>query len=525
MVEAYLGESKRFKINCTYNIFLYEDAKCYFDELIEYVNKLKIKALYTPAYEIEDDDSYITNEALYLIFEDDSYLKIIYYYNSNLIVSYNYKNIDAPYFNIDDFRRVFSLLDGEILSSVTLACSYEEMIIESCYDITFPKGNKYFTDITFHASFKELCLMPLNDDNLNFYFVNNDNIWMATNEKLTKMYPCRKFNSKENEIISLCSKHSPNYDRIEYLLKNGADVNAYEADKNLEDHSDIDALISYCIGEAQLGDKNCEKIIFDIFVKNGLDVKRFINQILYICHWSCNYDYLEENIKHFISFVEPADICFDFVLDNFETEESFKRCCEEDIRGSIIYSNISNILRTFKTYRDVTPIKNYNKSIDMQIKDIKLLTNTNMIKLRNYQKLITPDFELDIILSNNDTLRIINTNEMYISSYKKEYDNTWAEMIEQDFSNRFYASLYNFLINEQIKKIKIHSKKITSNVEIYTNTKEPHDVYTLYHIPRITLLLTNDKTIKFTVAESVDNLKIELFYKNKPIMSHPEDPD
>ena len=82
------------------------------------------------------------------------------------------------------------------------------------------------------------------------------------------MSAINEFNKFEHEIIEVCSRQRVDYDRIDFLLKNGASANACIVTKYSSDDIEEDLLLVECWRSANyLSDDNERKIDDDFYLK------------------------------------------------------------------------------------------------------------------------------------------------------------------------------------------------------------------------------------------------------------------
>lgn len=319
------------------------------------------------------------------------------------------------------------------------------------------------------------------------------------------MSAINEFNKFEHEIIEICSRQRVDYDRIDFLLKNGASVNACIVTKYSSDDIEEDLLLVECWRNANfLSDDNERKIdddfylrLLKIFIDNGLDVDKYANVLLSNIQYTYNNKYYIELVKVILNNLRGGrKLNFDESLDAIGSEESYQNCCMQDHEYANTLSTIYEMIEKFSE-KGLDPNKYYghNRIIDQKIKDTKIFCKD--VKIDQPRKFICDEIEI-FIECEFDTLCIIN-KFIFVNNNKIESDHEPLAATNRINSENFFGnSLKEYTQNEKIIKIEFNDLSIKSAPK------------TTIHCTVITVKLTNNKIMKIGTDETASFMKITL---------------
>ena len=319
------------------------------------------------------------------------------------------------------------------------------------------------------------------------------------------MSAINEFNKFEDEIIEICSRQRVDYDRIDFLLKNGASANACIVTKYNSDDIEEDLLLVECWrGANYLSDDDERKIdddfylrLLKIFIDNGLDVDKYANVLLSNIQYTYNNKYYIELVKVILNNLRGGrKLNFDESLDAIGSEESYQNCCMQDHEYTNTLSTIYEMIEKFSE-KGLDPNKyyRYDRVIGQRIKDTKIFCKDT--KIDQPKKFICDEIEI-FIECEFDTLCIIN-KFIFVNNNKIESD--YEPLVATNrinSENAFGNSLKEYIRNEKIIKIEFNDLPINSAPK------------TMIHCTVITIKLTNNKTIKISTDETASFMKITL---------------
>lgn len=155
------------------------------------------------------------------------------------------------------------------------------------------------------------------------------------------------------------------YNKIEYLLKNGADANAVEITKY---NNDEELLLVQCWLDVQFNrrcDENGKRIEIDpdfcikLFIDNGLNVDKYVNHIFGDIQFT--YDdknYIEMTKLILNNLKDKNSLILEESLEGIGWEEGYNNCCEIDHRYANVLSTIYEMIEKYPEGND--PNKYFN---------------------------------------------------------------------------------------------------------------------------------------------------------------------
>lgn len=311
----------------------------------------------------------------------------------------------------------------------------------------------------------------------------------------------KKFNKEEIEIYNICCSESVDYDRIDYLLKNGADANAIEIFKyDNQEKLNEELLLVQCWldgafnrridehGEKITGDPDfCIKLL-KIFIKNGLDLERYVNQIFGAIQFTYDDKNFIDMTKIILSNIKnPNVIDLEKALSGIATEESYNNCCNVNHRYANVLATIYEMIEKYTKGKDPNKYFICDKIIGQKINNISIFCKDLKIDFSN--KLIAD--ECDIFLEcEKDRLSILNK---YIFVDNNDIDSKF-ERIDED--NRFEKKINKYLKNEIIEDIQFYNEEIFSKPHVKNN------------LTRIEIKISNNKKISIKCDESLCFMKV-----------------
>ena len=311
----------------------------------------------------------------------------------------------------------------------------------------------------------------------------------------------KTFNKEEIEIHDICCSDKVDYDRINYLLKNGANANASEVtryDNDEEDEEDL--LLVQCWLDGQFHrrfdeDGNqidtdpdfCIKLL-NIFIDNGLDVDKYVNNIF----GNIQFTYDDKNYIKMAKIIlnnlkDKNSLILKKALDGIGSEESYNNCCEVDHRYANVLSTIYEMIEKYPEGKNPNMYFGCEKIIGQKIENIEIFCKDLKLDLSN--KLISDEFEI-FIKCEEDILNIFNK---YIfvnnNTIESKFDRISGE-------NNFEKDINKYLKDEKIENILFYNEEIWSRPRTQNN------------ITRIEIIISNDKKIIINLDESLSFMKI-----------------
>ncbi len=233
----------------------------------------------------------------------------------------------------------------------------------------------------------------------------------------------RKYNKYENEIIG---SKKISLKRLDFLLKNGADVNAQE-DTDIEDGHILDSLFQSVIYNYDEKSKNNLLKILKCFIDNGLDLEKYGSAIISDFHFIYDKNQDIYGMTKLILNSLKKKINLDDAKHGIATESSWLICTyPEDINYNPDYyanylDGVIKILEKYENgeeYNDIYPSDNaigekfnkiYIKGNITNMTDNKI--EYNSVRGRNTQLWTTIEFENSkLVVEDNYWAYIENTN-------------------------------------------------------------------------------------------------------------------
>lgn len=315
----------------------------------------------------------------------------------------------------------------------------------------------------------------------------------------------REFNKFENEIDDICSSGKIDYERIDFLLKNGASANACMVTKFDNGDIDEDLLLTECWhnggsfsedGKRIRNDDFCIKLL-KIFIDNGLDVDKYVNIIFDNIQWTYNdKNYVEMTKITLNNLKNKKNLDLDKSLSGIGAEESYHNCCVQDHEYANTLSTIYEMVEKFYE-KDLDPNKyfTYDKIINQKVKDVKIFCKD--VKIDQPKNFICDGIDIFIeceedILCISDKYIFVNNNDI-VSDYEplKETNCITKE-------NTFGYSLKDYIQDEKIIEI------LLTDYPIYSAPK------TTIHTTVIAIKLTGNKEIIVNTDETASFMKVTL---------------
>ena len=315
-----------------------------------------------------------------------------------------------------------------------------------------------------------------------------------------------KFNEFEEEIHDICMNKEIDYNRIDYLLKNGASANAIEIIEWENGEEDEDLLLTQCWldgrsrfdenGNRVLEQDFCLKLL-NIFIDNEFDVDKYVNHLFEYIHFTYDDKNYVEMSKIILNHLKSKDsIDLESSLNNIGAEESYNNCCTQDHKYANSLSTIYEMIEKFYK-NDLDPNKYYEceKVLNQKIKNIKIFCKD--IKIDQSKCFICDDIDIfiecekDILCIANKYI-FVNNNEIMSKYSPLEKTNSVTK------DNAFGHSFQEYAQDEKIIEISFKDYPINSAPR------------TTIHTTLIILKLTNNKTIKIKTDETATFMKIIL---------------
>lgn len=313
----------------------------------------------------------------------------------------------------------------------------------------------------------------------------------------------KTFNSEEKEIQDICASVNVDYERIDYLLKHGADANAVEIrryENNTEDDEEL--LLMQCLldgTQSQRFDEEESKTardldfglkLIELFIDNGLDVDKYINQIFGEIQFTYDQKNFIDITKLLLNHLkDKSSLNLDVALKGIGIEESYNNCVEVDHRYANVLATIYEMIENYPDGKDPNKYFNCDHIAGQKIKDIQIYCKDMKIDMAN--KFITDEIEI-LIQCDKDRLDILNH---YIFVNNNEISSEFEKIDEE---NNFKTKINEYLKDETIEKIDFQ------NVEIWTQPK------TRCNCTKIEILISNNKKLTITSDESLCFMKILL---------------
>lgn len=311
----------------------------------------------------------------------------------------------------------------------------------------------------------------------------------------------KSFNKEEREIYNICCSDTVDYDRIDYLLKNGADANAVEVTKyENQEENEEDLLLTQCWLDGQYHrrfDEDGNQIDTDsdfcikllkIFIENGLDIDKYINHIFENIQFT--YDdknYIEMTKLILNNLKNIKNLKLEKALEGIGAEESYNNCCVVDHRYANVLSTIYEMIEKYYEGNDPNKYFICDKVIGQRIESAQFYCKDLKVDLSN--KLIADEFEI-FIQCEKDKLNIFNK---YICINNNDIKSKF-ERIEEE--NNFEKDFNKYLKGEIIENIQFYNEEIWSKPRTQNN------------ITKIEISISNNKKIIINLDESISFMKI-----------------
>ncbi len=204
-------------------------------------------------------------------------------------------------------------------------------------------------------------------------------------------------------------------------------------------------------GNSILPDKDFNLKLLKIFIDNGLDVDKYINNIL----GDIQFTYDRENFIPMVQLLlenlkSKKSINLEKALDGIGTEESYYNCCTVDHEYANILSTMYEMIEKYVERND-NPKKYaiFNEIFEQEIISINLYYDD--LKIDNSNKFIADNVDI-FIKCEKDKLDILNkyifiNNNKEVSKYEKLDKNSYFE-----------KKLKEKLIGQKIIDIKLKNK-------------------------------------------------------------------
>lgn len=311
----------------------------------------------------------------------------------------------------------------------------------------------------------------------------------------------KKFNKEEKEIYDICCSNSVDYEKIDYLLKNGADANAVEVIKcESQEENEEELLLTQCWLDGQFNRRFddqgnqietdpdfCIKLL-KIFMDNGLDIDRYVNHIFRDIQFT--YDdknYIEMTKLILNKLKNKSSLDLKKALEGIGSEESYNNCCEVDHRYANVLSTIYEMIEKYSEGNDPNKYFICNQIIGQKVENVQIYCKDLKVDLSN--KLISDEFEI-FIQCDEDILNIFNK---YIFINNNDIKSKFERINEE---NNFEKEINKYLKNEMIEDIQFYNEEIWSRPRTQNN------------ITRIEILISNNKKIIINLDESLSFMKI-----------------
>lgn len=312
------------------------------------------------------------------------------------------------------------------------------------------------------------------------------------------------FNKFEKEIHDMCINNKIDYERIDYLLKNGASANAIETTEWDNGEIEEDLLLTQCWLDSYVDENGEKKVdedfnlkILNIFIDNGLDIDKYVNHIFENIHFTYDDKHYVQITKTILNHIKNKDsINLESSLNGIGTEESYNNCCTQNHKYANSLSTIYEMIEKYYE-KNLNPNKYYecDKAINQKIKDIKIFCKD--IKLDQPRTLICDDIDI-FIECEEDILCILNkyifVNNNDIMSEYELLDKT--SDVTKD--NAFGHSILEYAQGEKIIEISFTDCPVNSAPK------------TTIHTTVIDIKLTNDKAIRIKTDEAASFMKVIL---------------
>lgn len=313
----------------------------------------------------------------------------------------------------------------------------------------------------------------------------------------------KTFNKEEQEIYNICCSDSVDYERIDYLLKSGADANAVEVTKyENEEENEEELLLTRCWLDGQFNrrfDENGNQIETDsdfcikllkIFIENGLDIDKYVNHIFGDIQFT--YDdknYIEMTKLILNNLKNKNSLNLKISLDGIGSEESYNNCCDVDHRYANVLSTIYEMIEKYPEGNNPNKYYICNQIIGQKIEKVQIYCKDLKVDLSN--KLISDEFEI-FIQCDKDTLNVFNK---YIFINNNDINSKFERINEE---NNFEKEINKYLRDETITDVQFYNEEIWSRPRIQHN------------ITRIEILISNNKKLVINLDESLSFMKITM---------------
>lgn len=316
------------------------------------------------------------------------------------------------------------------------------------------------------------------------------------------------FNKFEKEIYDMCTNKKIDYERIDYLLKNGASANAVETTEWDNDETEENLLLTECwlYGNYDVDengnrngkvDEDFYLRLLNIFIDNGLDIDKYVNHIFGSIHFTYDENHYVQMTKIILNHIKDKNnINLEISLNSIGSEENYNNCCTQNHKYANLLSTIYEMIEKFYK-KNLNPNKYFecDKVLNQKIKDIKIFCND--IKLDQTKNFICDDINI-FIECEEDILCVLNkyifvNNNDIMSEY--EPLNKTSDVTKD---NAFGHSILEYAKGKKIIDI------------LFTNCSINLAPKTTVHTTVIDIKLTNDKLIRVKTDETASFMKVIL---------------
>lgn len=308
-----------------------------------------------------------------------------------------------------------------------------------------------------------------------------------------------KFNQYEQAIHSIILKKKIDYEKIDYLLKNGASANAIEINEYEDGERDEELLLTQCwldasgrfneLGEREIEDDYFVKLL-KIFIENGLNIDKYVNHLFENIQWTYDERHYIEMTKLILNKLkDKRNLNLERSLSGIGTEESYNNVCEVNHKYANELSTIYEMIEGYKNGKDANKYFNYEKIIGQTIKNIYIFCDNLKVDFSN--KMIAEN--IDIFIECENDILIIKNNYIFVDNNKIK-----SEFTRMDKDNRFQAQLEKSIINQKIINIELLNEEICAKVK------------TIYNITKIVITFKNNKKIIIDLDEALSNMRITI---------------
>lgn len=298
------------------------------------------------------------------------------------------------------------------------------------------------------------------------------------------------------------------YERIDYLLKNGASANAVETTEWDNDETEENLLLTDCwldgnynVDENENRNGKVDETFYlrllNIFIDNGLDIDKYVNHIFGSIHFTYDEKHCVQMTKIILNHIKDKNnINLSISLNGIESEENYNNCCTQNHKYANLLSTIYEMIEKFYK-KNLNPNKYFecDKILNQKIKDVKIFCSD--IKLDQTKNFICDNIDI-FIECEEDILCVLNkyifvNNNDIMSEY--EPLNKTSDVTKD---NAFGHSILEYAKGEKIIDI------------VFTDCPINLAPKTIVHTTVIDIKLTNDKLIRVKTDETASFMKVIL---------------